>query len=123
MTVNKIYVTFGIVTHSPELGETTSFMEVPFDIPEGAVISYMGLEIEDKENPRTGRATIVRTPFHLDGQQIQPTTEYRVHFIDGETYTHDDRQMKEFEGGASVDDVNLVESRRIIVLDGWSEIK
>jgi len=121
MTVNKIFVTFGIVTHSEELGETTSFMELPFDVPEGAVISYMGLEIEDKENPRTGRATIVRTPFHLDGEQIKPMIEYRISYIDGETGVQDEPDY--IDGESSDDGINRIETRRIVILEEWSILK
>ena len=119
MTANKLYITLGLVTR-PELGEDVSSIEVPFDIPEGAYVTYMGVEIEDPENAVTGRATIIRTPFQLDGQQIQPMVEYRVHYIDGETAVRDEPGYLDGDDG---DDVNQIETRRIIILDEWRILK
>jgi hypothetical protein len=119
----KLFVTFGYSEPlSDSQGNAISSASVEFDVPVGAVISYMGLEIEDKENPKTGRATIIRTPFHLNGEQIQPTTEYRIEYADGDSLTHDAIYSISFEDDPRNGEIDKVEHRRIIILDDWKEL-
>lgn len=118
----KLFVTFGLAeSYSNVQGESISSMAVEIDVPVGAVISYMGLEIEDKENPRTGRATIIRTPFHLDGQQIRPVHEYRIEYKDGDSLTLDGGEFSSFDDIPRNEEIDKVETRRIVTLDDWKE--
>lgn len=57
-----------IVTVGNDQGDSE---ELVFDVPEP--ITYLGVEIEDNENPKTGRATILRIPFHSHGERIHTT--------------------------------------------------
>jgi hypothetical protein len=118
----KLFVTFGLAEPvSDSQGESITSMAVEFDVPVGAVISYMGLEIEDPENFRTGRATIIRTPFHLNGVEIRPVHEYRIEYKDGDSLTLDGGEFSSFDDIPRNEEIDKVETRRIVTLDDWKE--
>lgn len=68
----KLYLTLGNRPENlPDTHTDSAPISYVVDVPEGNIVTYMGLEIEanelDPDEPgfsKTGRLTIVRIPFH-----------------------------------------------------------